>query len=151
MVIAEHERTAAPHLFDHVRLPQGQGVVERLAGQLADEREQRRLIVRCRQGDVVQVAVDVEAGHFFPGRRGQRPAGLDHPLPETLEVQQAPLQHAAHPGEAQRLAGQRDHCDDRGVGRAVHVVPGRIDGIERVHVPFAGACHSLSKGRRAPS
>ena len=154
-VMASHDqRTATVHIIDNPGLPQRNGMVERGAGDVVDQSDQRRLVVRCRQADVVQVLVDVEIRHVLPVRRGQREPGFDHALAEALEGDQPFAIDLTHPVEIERLLGQGHAHHDREVRRAVVVEPGRIGGGHGVGFHDVSLsippCHAAGQGGPPP-
>jgi hypothetical protein len=74
----------------------------------------------------MQLLPDLEAGHPFPVRRGQRQAPLDDPLAEALELRQPLRVDGPDAVEVERPAREQDARDHGGVGRPVDVVPGRV-------------------------
>ncbi len=122
------QRAAAAHAVDHVHVPQRARVVERRAGQVADQFRERGVIARRGQGDMVHLLLDGEAGHRLPVRRGIRQPRLHDPLAEAAKAGQPVRVHALDLLEIERRPGDQDAGDQRRIGGAVHVEPHGVPG-----------------------
>ncbi len=129
---AQDHSAACADAIDDVHLPEWAFVVERCAGDIAQESEQRLLVTRFRQSDVVKMILDCEVRVIFPVWRRIREAMLDDALAKAAQMQQTMGKDCARLHEIERFMRQRHarhHCQ---VSCAIHVIPGGVDWIHWV-------------------
>ena len=90
---ADDERAATVDAVDDVRLPERPLAIERRGGEVADQVRQRRLIVRRRQRDVMQLLFDRKIRDVLPARGRDRQPTFDHALAKAPEPRQACRKH----------------------------------------------------------
>jgi hypothetical protein len=131
VVDAHEHRASLGELVDEVDVPERSIAIERAGDAIRDECLQRALVVRRRQGDVMEVQGGVEVRIVLPPRPAER-AAFDRALAEAVEPPYDALEEPlAQSLPRDRLVEPEHRVDDHRVRRAVHVEPCRVRGLHR--------------------
>ena len=133
VVHAREHGGAGPIALDHVQVPQWLGAVQRRDHQVGDQRLQRRLVARRRQGEPVHVQIEVEVRDVLPARHAEPQGRLGDALAETREaLDEALAHHLSRALDVQRLVEPQQRVDHHEVRGAVHVQPRCVGGAHSV-------------------
>ncbi|MBK8935949.1 MAG: hypothetical protein IPM76_27255 [Chloroflexi bacterium] len=128
---AHHDGAArSVDAFNEVNLPQRFAHVQRRAGQVAEQVLQGGLVGGRRQGQIVDVGVDVEVGVFFPLQLAQRPPAFFQALAKAIKRQQAGGEGRFDGRSLQWLIKQQNANHKHEVGGVFHVHPDGVGGGE---------------------
>ena len=127
MDLQQERAPASGEAVDQIALPEGKPWVERRREQRVDQLVERRLVPGRRDGDVPDMAADVEGIRVAPGGEAEVERRTHCALTIAVEAQQALVEQRDQLLEGHGAVEQGDTAHVQRLGRGFEVEEGRIE------------------------